>query len=125
MLRIDRLCRRRVAVACAGRTLLSTCHVADRTAARSIGLLGTRHLPLGEGVWITRCRSVHTMGLAAAIGVAFVDRDGVVMRVVDPLPRWRVAGCRGASAVVEAPAGTLAALRVGDRLTTTPPLDEA
>jgi uncharacterized membrane protein (UPF0127 family) len=64
---------------------------------------------------------VHTAFLRARIGVAFVDRDGVVTRVVDPLPRWRVAGSRGARAAVEAPAGTLAGVRPGDRLTLSEP----
>ena len=120
-LRIDRLCGRTAALAGPGGTLLARCHVAVGVAARAVGLLATPRLGPGEGVWLEPCASVHTAFLRARIGVAFVDRDGVVTRVVDPLPRWRVAGSRGARAAVEAPAGTLAGVRPGDRLTLSEP----
>jgi hypothetical protein len=59
---------------------------------------------------------VHAIGLRARIGCAFLDRDGVVLRVVDPLPRLGIAAARGARAVVECPAGRLAGVAPGTRL---------
>ena len=46
-------------------------------------------------------------------------RDGRVLKVEQALPPWRMAGRRGAHAVVELPAGEVArrGLRVGDTLT--------
>jgi uncharacterized protein len=82
--------------------------VAEDTAARGRGLLGTDAV---EGaLWITRCPSVHMMGMRYPIDVAVVDRDGVVLQVKTLRP-WTGATWprRGASATVEAEAGALAA----------------
>jgi uncharacterized membrane protein (UPF0127 family) len=103
---------------CGRGTVAASCHRATTAAARLVGLLGTPDLQDDEALWITRCASVHTWFLRARIGVAFVDRGGGVLRVVDPLPRWRLAACRGAEAVVECRAGLLtrAGVRPGDVL---------
>lgn len=45
------------------------------------------------------------------IDAVFLDREHRVLRVVEHLAPWRVAGCRGAKAVIELPAGEAA--RVG------------
>lgn len=89
------------------RTVAESCHRASSAPARLVGLLGTPDLGDDEALWLTRCASVHTWFLRAPIGVAFLDRAGGVMRVVDPLRRWRLAACRGAEAVVECRAGVL------------------
>lgn len=67
-------------------------------------------------LWIPRCGRVHTWGMGASIACAFLDRDGVVLRVADPVPPWRMVGARGARVVVEAPVGLARRVRVGDRL---------
>lgn len=91
--------------------------VAQDSAARGRGLLGTDAV---EGaLWITRCPSVHMMGMRYAIDVAVVDRDGVVLQVKTLRP-WTGATWprRGASATIEAAAGALAGwgVRSGVRL---------
>jgi uncharacterized protein len=52
------------------------------------------------------------------IDAVFVGRDGQVLRIAAHLQPWRTAGCWGAKAVVELPAGECerVGLRVGDRL---------
>jgi hypothetical protein len=52
------------------------------------------------------------------IDAVFLDRENHVLRIVEHLAPWRVAGCRGAKAVVELPAGEAArvGLAPGDRL---------
>jgi hypothetical protein len=40
-----------------------------------------------------------------AIDAVFLDREDRVLRIVSHLRPWRVAGCKGAKAVVELPAG--------------------
>lgn len=117
ILRIDRLAAACVPVTAAdGRVVVARCHVAASWGARAAGLLFTPDLAPDEGVWLAPCSSVHAVALRARIGCAFLDADGRVLRVVDPLRRWRVAGARGARAVLEAPAGTLAGLTVGEVL---------
>lgn len=91
--------------------------VAEDSAARGRGLLGTDGV---EGaLWITRCPSVHMVGMRYAIDVAVVNRDGVVLQVRTLRP-WTGATWprRGASATVEAAAGALAewGVRPGVRL---------
>ena len=100
-----------------GRVVCARCHRARTRRARLIGLLATPDLGPAEGLWIERCASVHGVGLRARIGCAFLDGEGRVLRVVDPLPRGGVAGVRGARAVVECAAGVLADVAPGDRLT--------
>ncbi len=91
--------------------------LADTAAARRTGLLGTDAV---EGaLWITRCPSVHMMGMRYPIDVAVVDADGVVLKVATLRP-W-IGGTRPrlrARATIEAPAGALATwgVRVGSRL---------
>jgi uncharacterized membrane protein (UPF0127 family) len=53
------------------------------------------------------------------IDVVFLDRDLRVLKAVPELVPWRTAGCRGARAVLELPAGeaSLRGLREGVSLT--------
>ncbi len=116
-LRIDRLTGPPACLLTGGGRLLSgRCHAARTRRARLVGLLGTPDLGADEALWIERCRAVHSVGLRATIGCAFLDGHGRVLRVVDPLPRGRAAAVRGARSVVECPAGVLRDVRPGDHL---------
>lgn len=107
------MCKRSVTVAVGGRAIVSPCHVADGWLSRLVGLLGTRRLDAGEGIWLEPCRSVHTWGMRQSIAVAFLDERGAVVRVVDPLPPWRVvSGGKTARVAIE---GTPGAFRGVDR----------
>lgn len=93
--------------------------LADRWWLRLRGLLGTRSLSAGEGLLLVPCRSVHTLGMAYAIDVAFLDGDGEVVAAYSDLSpgrgsRWH----RDARSALELPSGTLAGsgTRVGDRI---------
>jgi hypothetical protein len=115
--RVDRVCRTSVRVTVGdGRMLLDRCHLAERPWARLVGLLGTADLDVGEGLWLSRCGAVHTLGMRMPIACAFLDGAGRVLRVVDPLPPWRLARAAGARSVVESRAGAFAGLAPGDRL---------
>lgn len=50
---------------------------------------------------LTRCRSIHTVGMSGPIDVAFIDRDGRVLKTRKGLPPGRFMRCWGASAVLE------------------------
>jgi len=111
------MCRRAVSVRReSGGELVPRCHVADGPLARLVGLLGTPDLAGDEALWLERCGSVHTVGMRIAIGCAFLDASGRVLRVVDPLPPWRAARARGAASVLEVRAGRLAGIGIGERL---------
>ena len=116
-LRIDRVAAPpRPLVAASGAVVCARCHLAATPLARLVGLLATPDLAADEGAWIAGCASVHAVGLRAAIGCAFLDGEGRVLRVVDPLPRGRFASVRGARAVVECRAGVLAGIAPGAHL---------
>jgi uncharacterized membrane protein (UPF0127 family) len=75
---------------------------------RAVGLLARTSLRSDEGVWITSCRAIHTIGMRVAIDVIFVDREGHVIRVVHDVKPNRVAlSCAGARSVVELGSGAL------------------
>src|SRR5207249_1108868 len=85
--------------------------VADTAPARMRGLLGRDGLEEGEGLLIRPTNSVHMFFMRFAIDVVFVDRELAVRKIVERLRPWRMAGCRGARAALELPAG--AASRYG------------
>lgn len=92
---------------------------ADSFWSRLVGLLGHSSLKPQEGLWIEPCDSVHTFFMRFPIDVAFVDRQGTVIRRIDALPPWRATRIYAkARACVELAAGTLAAAGVqeGTRL---------
>jgi uncharacterized membrane protein (UPF0127 family) len=82
------------------------------------GLLGRASLPSGEGILLRPAGSVHTFFMRFPIDVVFVDRELEVVGIEPALPPWRLAGRRGAKAVVELAAGECErrGLAVGDRL---------
>lgn len=100
------------------RTVLGTrVRVADRWWQRLRGLLGVRSLGEGEGLLLTPCASVHTVGMGFPIDVAFLGPDGRVLAVHPSLPPGRFTRIRrGASHALELPAGALGDTAVGDRI---------
>jgi uncharacterized protein len=75
---------------------------------RAVGLLARTTLRPDEGVWITSCRAIHTIGMRVPIDVIFVDGAGHVIRVVDNVRPNRIAlSCKGAQGVVELGGGAL------------------
>jgi uncharacterized membrane protein (UPF0127 family) len=98
------------------------CLVAATAPVRMRGLLGRTGLDDGEGLLIRPANSVHMFFMRFAIDVVFLDRELVVRKVVEALGPWRLAGCRGARAALELPAGTAGrrGITVGERLTLEP-----
>ena len=96
--------------------------VAATRAAKRRGLLGRDSLGATEGLLISPCKAVHTVGMRFPIDVVFIDRDGRAVRIVPSLQPWRIAMSARAKAVIELAAGTAAAadIRVGDLLYLTP-----
>jgi uncharacterized protein len=59
----------------------------------------------GPGLLFPRCASIHTFGMRFELDVFFLDEAGRVIDVRHRVPPRRVVFCRGASAVLEIPAG--------------------
>ena len=94
--------------------VLASADVADTPRTRRVGLLGKSST---ETVLVIQpCSWVHTLGMRFALDVAYVDRDGVVVKVSHLSP-WRVgAPVRGSKYVIEAASGSFErwGLRAGD-----------
>jgi uncharacterized protein len=88
------------------------------SSSRRQGLLGRDALPDGSALIIAPSNAVHTFFMRFAIDIAFVRRDGVVVKVRSTVQPRRVAAALRAFAVIELPAGSLARSNTiaGDRL---------
>lgn len=101
-----------------GDVVASAVELADTRETRRRGLLGRESLDASSALILLPCFSVHTAFMKFPIDVVFIDREGVVVRVVKNLTPWRMAGAWRAHAVVELAGGSLRAheVRRGDRL---------
>ena len=63
--------------------------VARTLLARMKGLIGTKHLPPGEGMLILRCNAIHTFFMSIPINAIFLDREDRVVKVVRNIRPWR------------------------------------
>ncbi len=99
-------------------TLADRALIADSSKTRKIGLLKHNQLEPGEGLWITPCEGVHTVGMKFPIDVLFLDKRRKVVKIRAGMPRWRMAACLWAHSVLELPSGTAAATQTtrGDQL---------
>jgi len=92
----------------AERWLINECvHLSVHRATglrRLTGLLGRQELPPAAGLRLTRCRSVHGLGMTRALDVVFLDGSGSVASVRRLAP-WRCVGDRAASCALELRAG--------------------
>jgi uncharacterized membrane protein (UPF0127 family) len=96
------------------RTLLT----ALDSASRRRGLLHHDSLPEGSGLIIAPSSAIHTFFMRFAIDVAFVSKDGHVLKRRSDVPPWSIAAAWRAFAVIELPVGALdrADTRRGDTL---------
>jgi uncharacterized protein len=80
--------------------------VAAGPLARLAGLAGLRAPPPpGVALLLAPCRSVHTVGMRWALDLVWLGPGGEVVRVDRAVAPGRLRTCRGARAVLEAPAG--------------------
>ena len=101
-----------------GGIVAGTILTAFDSATRRTGLLRHGSLPAGSALIIAPSNAIHTFFMRFAIDVAFVAKDGRIVKTREALGPWRLAAALRAFAVVELPAGTLAAsgTRAGDRV---------
>ena len=99
-------------------TLADRALIADSSKTRKTGLLKHARLERGEGLWITPCEGVHTVGMKFPIDVLFLDKKRKVVKIRAAMPRWRMSACLRAHSVLELPSGTAEATQTaaGDQL---------
>jgi uncharacterized protein len=101
-----------------GPVVCERCLLADSPLRRMRGLLGRKKLDAGQGLLIRPAPAIHTWFMRFAIDAVFLDRELSVLSVRRDLRPWRMAGQRGARAVLELPAGEAErrGIEPGDRL---------
>lgn len=93
--------------------------VADTHWGRLRGLLGTKELAAGEGLWIKPCQQVHMFAMRYGLDVVFLDEEQRIVHLEAGLLPWKVSPrIAAARSVMELPLGTIerTGLRVGASL---------
>lgn len=105
-----------------GAVLADRIHGAFDSGARRAGLLGRDTFPDGHAMVIAPTNAVHTFFMRFPIDLAFVDKNGQVVKTCAAVKPWRLAAALRAFAVIELPAGSLARSDTakGDRLSIAP-----
>src|SRR3989442_8068286 len=98
----------RARVASRGAVLADRLRLAHTPWARLRGLLGTKGLNPGEGLWLRPCRQIHMFGMRYAVDAVFLDARQRVVRALPNFAPGRVSPhVRAAESVLELPAGTV------------------
>lgn len=92
-----------------GRVIAHDLLSAFDSKSRRVGLLRHDSFPQGAAMLIAPSNAVHTFFMRFPIDIAFITRDGTVVKVCPSVQPWRIAAAIRAYGVVELPAGTLAA----------------
>jgi len=92
-----------------GRIVANRLVPAFDSQTRRTGLLKHTSLDQGEAMIIAPTSAVHTWFMKFDIDIAFVARDGRVLKARDTVRPWRMTGALGAFAVIEMKAGSFAA----------------
>ena len=74
---------------------------------RKTGLLGRTSLDEGEAMVIAPTNAIHTWFMRFAIDIAFVNREGRVVKLRSAVKPWRMTGALRGYAAIELPAGSL------------------
>jgi uncharacterized membrane protein (UPF0127 family) len=82
-----------------------TIYEASTPLARLRGLMALDSLPPGAGLHLTRCRSVHTLGMRFALDLIWLDAGGALVHVDEDVAPRRHRATRHARSVVEVGAG--------------------
>ena len=90
-----------------GQPLATRVRPAFDSSSRRQGLLGRTALAPDEAMILAPCSSVHTAFMRFPIDLAFVDRQGRVLKVASGVRPWRIRAAWRGFAVVELAAGSL------------------
>ncbi|EIW20445.1 MULTISPECIES: DUF192 domain-containing protein [Pelosinus] len=92
--------------------------VADTFLSRLKGLLGTTSLAENQGLLLCNCNSVHMIGMRYVLDIVYLDKNGVILKIVENLKPWQVSCCWSAKDTLEVKSGTIQRLswKGGDQL---------
>ncbi|MDA8245218.1 DUF192 domain-containing protein [Acidithiobacillus sp.] len=102
-----------------GQVFWSEVQMAGSFLDRLQGLLGKTGFSDQQGLLLTACGSVHTVGMRFPIDVIFLDAELRILTCHPEVSAWRMKSCRGAHMTLEVAAGGVARHGVvpGQRLT--------
>jgi uncharacterized protein len=84
------------------------CTVADSFISRFMGLMGKPSLPIGQGLLIKPCNSIHMFFMKFSIDAIFLSRDNRVVRIFRNVKPGQVIGTvKDAWQVVEITEGSM------------------
>jgi len=108
-----------------GRVVAHSVFAAFDSATRRKGLLGRDSLESNTALIIAPTSAIHTWFMRFPIDVAFVTREGRIVKMSHSLPAWRMFVALKAYAAIELPAGVLASSDavVGDLLSLDPVME--
>lgn len=70
------------------------------------GLLGRPQLTREQGMLISPCNAVHTMGMSYAIDVVYLNEQLQILKITKQLKPWRSSACKGAQYTLELASGS-------------------
>ena len=94
--------------------------LADTFLRRLIGLLLTPKLQPDQGLLITPCQRIHTMGMRWPIDILMLDHNGTIVSLTEKLGTCRLGPPgRGGGSVLELASGSIGkyGFAIGDQLT--------
>jgi uncharacterized protein len=85
---------------------------------RAGGLLFRRKLTNTQCLRIKPCNSVHTCGMTYALDILYLDKVGIILKIIKNMKPYRISYCTPSSAVLEFVAGESERLnlQVGNQL---------
>lgn len=96
-----------------GQSLVSCVYRATNSRERMRGLIG-RPLSANQGFWLEPCNSVHTWFMSYPIDVLFLDKHGVILKLVHELRPWKISAKLKARATLELFTGSAATLGLAE-----------
>lgn len=71
-------------------SMVAVVKAADSIIDKMIGLIGTKGLVPGTGLWIRDCNSIHTCFMRYSIDVIFLDSKFKILKIVDDVAPFSV-----------------------------------
>jgi uncharacterized membrane protein (UPF0127 family) len=81
---------------------------ADNWWSKGLGLMGTRSMAIGEGLWLPGISSIHTLFMHFPLDIVFLSKNMEVLKVQNWIkPGHFFVGCSRAAHTIELRAGTI------------------
>lgn len=91
-----------------GKVIAINTRYAQTVVTRMIGLLATSSFNAGDGLYISPCSSIHTVGMKYPIDVVFINEFNIINKVVMGLKPNRIClSLSGCCSVLELPQGVI------------------